>query len=68
MPLVELWYKYQKSGIDGNPIITDKELKDLSNKLDEMMDFFKLPQVINIGLISMKSGIDNVIWARKNKR
>ncbi len=32
----ELWLKWQNSGINGNPIITDSELIELEERLNDM--------------------------------
>jgi len=65
MTLLELWNKYSKSGINGEPMITTKELKELSTKLGEMIEFFDNARVINMGLFSFKTRVDSMIQYRK---
>lgn len=64
MTLLELWTKYCKSGINDEPVITTKELKQLSIKLGEMVEFFENARVINIGLFSLKTRVDSMIQYR----
>lgn len=64
MTLLELWNKYCKSGINDEPVISTKELKELSTKLGEMVEFFENVRVINIGLFSLKTRVDSMIQYR----
>lgn len=66
MKLLELWNKYQKSGINGAPIITDEELKILSVKLSEVEEFIKEINPAVLGICLHKDSIDRIIFNRDN--
>ena len=65
MKLKDLWIKYENSGINGGEAITDKELKELSDKLGECVEFFAVCNPVTLGLRINQSGIDNMIRARE---
>ena len=66
MKLRDLWIKYEKTGVNGNPVITDDELKELSEKLAEVAEFLDGYNVAGFGLRFNKMGVDNMIRARKD--
>lgn len=64
--LGQLYYKFQNSGIDGNPIITNEELTTLHNQILEVATFME-----DVGNFHMKTyfhimmdKIDNMTRAR----
>lgn len=67
MKLKDLAAKRDNSGIDGNPVITDAELKEMKEKLLEFADYLKY-QNLMIGALRFEAeSIEHVLDARKMK-
>ena len=66
MTLYQLYLKCEKSGIDGNPIISNKELKLLSEKLKEVEEFNRYVNTTTIFYNTTISVIEGYLNARKN--
>jgi len=64
--LVKLQNKLNTSGIKNHPVIDDDELIELSNGLNEIINFFidRGDITISIGLRSELNMVDSVIRAR----
>ncbi len=65
MKLLELWIKYQNSGLGGCPVITDAELIELKERLQETREFIKSANPILYGLDLGIVSVKNMIYARK---
>lgn len=66
MSLYQLEQKFNKSGIDGNPVISDLELIDLERGLREIQQYFieSGDRIIVVGLSSKINSVANMIKAR----
>lgn len=67
MKLNDLYEKYARSGINGAPVITDAELKELSEKLEETAEFLSKQCPGELGVRMFNMGVQQMIDARKNK-
>lgn len=67
MKLRDLWNKYQKSGIMGGPVITDKELNELLEKLKEHEEFLIDSNPAILGIRMNQQSIESMIWNREHK-
>lgn len=67
--LGKLWHKFQNSGMRGNPVITDAELRFLRKKLTELSDFMKdrNDSTMRFSLLSDAESVNRMIIARKFK-
>lgn len=65
MKLLELYNKYDNSGIDGNPVITMEELEELYGKLKEVGEFVRAVNITELFFINRLAGIEYVVDARK---
>lgn len=65
--LGKLRQKLDKSGINDNPIITDSELRDLCERMQELVDFMddSKNQTMKWAFLLELEGIDRVIENRK---
>lgn len=66
MRLKDLMEKYDNSGLNGNPAITDAELKELEAKLAEMEEFLQYKNPTRFGVILDRNAVQNTIWNRQN--
>lgn len=66
MKLLDLHNKLQKSGIDGNPIITDDELKELKSKLEEFREYADAVPLVSNALSHERWAVTSVLWNREN--
>lgn len=66
--LGKLLQKLDKSGINGNPIITDSELRELRERMQELIDFMadSNNQTMKWAFSLNLESIDRVIEARKS--
>lgn len=67
MKITELYKKYEKSGINGNPVISDEELKELHEKMLEFHEFLKYNNCAAFGMILNANSVQSMIWARETK-
>ena len=65
MTLLQLYNKYQNSGMNGNPVITTQELNIYLAKLEEFLAFFKYGGPLTI--YSEIRSVERMIEARKEK-
>ncbi len=67
MKTKELWLKRQNSGIENNPIITDSELLELKNRLEDIYEFLEIYNPILLGLSTDIVSMEIVLESRKRK-
>lgn len=67
MKTKDLWLKWQNSGINGNPVITDHELEILKDRLYDFYDFFKVYNPIPPALAMNTDSINTILENRKRK-
>lgn len=64
MTLLELHNKYQQSGINGNPPMSDAELLEYQSKLTEMAEFFCKVNPIFFSLANRIEHIETILFER----
>lgn len=65
--LLELERKFELSGLNGNPVISDKELKYLAERYDELVEYFseKGERIISSYFIYSRESVLNMLRARR---
>ena len=64
MKLLELYKKFDNTGVD-NIVITDAELKQLKEKLEEVGEFLSNVNLFNLKIILTVDSVDRMLEARK---
>ena len=67
MKLKDLWEKYQHTGINNHPVISDAELEELAEKLEEFQEFLQSYNPAIMGFIMNRQSVQNMIWCRGAK-
>jgi hypothetical protein len=64
--LLELERKFENTGINGNPVITDNELRDLARLYHELREYFsaKGERIMSSYFLNKKESVINMWKAR----
>lgn len=64
MKLLELHNKLLKSGIDGNPVISDKELEEFKDKLTEFLEYADAVNLTANAIINERWSVQTILFNR----
>lgn len=66
--LLELELKFKNTGINGNPVITNDELRDLAKLYHELREYFsaKGERIMSSYFFHNKESVLNMLKARKH--
>ena len=68
MKLIELENKFNNTGINGNPVISNQELKELADRYNELYFYFdKREMIISSYFRNLRDNVFSMLRARGSK-